>query len=373
MNTRLQVEHPVTELITGLDLVEQMIRVAAGEPLGFAQDDLKIDGWAIESRIYAEDPYRRFLPSIGRLSRYAPPAEGRHGIHVVRNDSGVREGDEISMFYDPMIAKLCAWGPNREAAVDGMALALEDLHIEGVRHNAAFLSAVMDQKRFRSGKLSTAYIPDEFPEGFNGLPPTDEQLDIFAAVAAAMHTIQVRRARTDGAPLRPDWRIVLGRRKRDALLEWEDATLRIEFPEDRRTLRLDHIDWRPGKALFRGRLDTRQFTVEVAPAAEGFVIRHRACTLRVLVLTPVSADLHERLPEKKAADTSRMVVSPMPGLVVSLDVEVGQEIKEGEALCVVEAMKMQNIIRAERDGVIKTINAKAGDSVAADDVLIEFV
>ena len=271
-----------------------------------------------------------------------------------------------------MNAKLCAWGPSRDEAVDGMALALEDLHIEGLRHNAAFLSAVMDQPRFRSGKLSTAYIADEFPDGFVGLPPGDDQLDIFAAVAGAMHTIQVRRARTDGAAVRPDWRIVLGRRKREALLSWDGDTFILEFPEDQRTLRLDHIDWRPGKALFKARLDGRPFTVEVAAAAEGFVLRHRACTMRVLVLTPVSADLHERLPEKKPVDTSRLVVSPMPGLVVSLDVEVGQDIKEGEALCVVEAMKMQNIIRAERDGVIKSINAKAGDSVAADDVLIEF-
>ena len=371
MNTRLQVEHPVTELITGLDLVEQMIRSAAGEPLAFAQSDLKINGWAIESRLYAEDPYRKFLPSIGLLSRYQPPEEGPLEDAIIRNDSGVREGDEISMFYDPMIAKLCAWAPTREGAIDGMAMALEDLHIDGLRHNAAFLAAVMDQPRFRSGALSTRYIADEFPDGFVGLPANAGQVDILTAVAVAMHTTQTRRARPDAAPRR-EWRVVLGREKRVVMADWDGEALDIELPVEGRRLRLESINWRPGQPIFRGRLGGRRFAVSVSPAAEGFTMRHRAATYRVLVLTPVSADLHEKIPEKKAADTSRLVASPMPGLVVTMDVEVGQEVKEGEALCVVEAMKMQNIIRAERDGVVKSVNARAGDSVGADDILLEF-
>jgi propionyl-CoA carboxylase alpha chain len=378
MNTRLQVEHPVTELITGVDLVEQMIRVAAGEALPFAQGDLKVDGWAVESRIYAEDPYRKFLPSIGRLVRYQPPSEGRRDGFVVRNDTGVREGDEISMFYDPMIAKLCAWAPKRAEAVDAMALALEEFHIEGLGHNVPFLAAVMDQERFRSGKLATSYITDEFPEGFVGAPPTPWQRDLVTAVAAYAHRMLAARARRVGngltSPLvRRDWVIIAGKQRRNVALSDDGDAQVVDFPDEGRALRLEAVDWRPGLPLFRGRLDGREFTVTLKPAAEGFLIRHRAATMKVLVLTPVSAELHERLPEKAPPDTSRQVISPMPGLVVSMDVEVGEEVKEGQIVCVIEAMKMQNIIRAERDGVIKTLGAKTGDSVAADDVLAELV
>ncbi len=378
MNTRLQVEHPVTELITGLDLVEQMIRVAAGEPLAFAQDDLKIDGWAVESRLYAEDPYRGFLPSIGRLVRYRPPAEGEHGGEAapyrVRNDSGVREGDEISMFYDPMIAKLCTWGPTRAAAVDGMARALEDLEVEGVGHNAPFLSAVMDQERFRSGALSTGYIKDEFPDGFHGLAPTPHQLDLMTAVAAYAHRLQARRARAAGGgrPPREDWTVLVGEAApRTVRLSQTPGGLDVELVEEGRTLRLDGVDWRPGRALFAGRLDGRAFSATLAPAAEGWTVRHRAARARVRVLTPLSAELHARLPPKVAADTSRLIVSPMPGLVVSVDVVAGQEVKAGQAVAVVEAMKMQNLIRAERDGAVKAVGKAAGDTVAADEVLVE--
>ena len=380
MNTRLQVEHPVTELITGLDLVEQMIRVAAGEPLGFGQSDLRIDGWAIESRIYAEDPYRKFLPSIGRLVRYEPPAEGAKegsgGAYVVRNDSGVREGDEISMFYDPMIAKLCAWGATRDAAIDGQARALEDFHIEGLGHNLPFLSAVMDQERFRSGALSTAYIAEEFPDGFDGLAPSAFQLDVMTAAAAAMHrTLAARALRTNGAAtprLRDEWVVQVGPQARSVRLSEEDGFSRVELIDEDRTLTLSHARWRPGRALFRGVLDGAPFTLTVQRAAEGYVLRHRAAKARVRVLTPTSAELHARLPERAAADTSKLVMSPMPGLVVSLDVELGQEVKEGETIAIIEAMKMQNIIKAERDGVVKSVGSKAGDSVAADDVLVEF-
>jgi propionyl-CoA carboxylase alpha chain len=377
MNTRLQVEHPVTELITGVDLVEQMIRVAAGEPLSFSQGDLAINGWAIESRIYAEDPYRKFLPSIGRLARYQPPAEGERDGWRVRNDTGVREGDEISMFYDPMIAKLCAWAPDRAGAIAGMGRALEDFHIEGLGHNTHFLSAVLDQPRFASGELSTNYIADEFPDGFHGLPPSAWQLDVATAAATAMHRIMAARARRVGngltSPLaRTEWVVVIGETRRRVRLSDLNDALKIELSDENRALVLDALEWRPGSPMLRGRLDGRDFTVTVSPAVEGFMVRHRAAALRVLVLTPLSADLHERLPEKTPPDTSRLVVSPMPGLVVSMDVRAGDEVKEGQVICVIEAMKMQNILRAERDGVVKTVGAKAGDSVAADDVLAEF-
>jgi len=372
MNTRLQVEHPVTELITGLDLVEQMIRSAAGEPLAFAQKDLKIDGWAIESRIYAEDPYRGFLPSIGRLVRYDPPAEGEVakdlGGGKVRNDAGVREGDEISMFYDPMISKLSTWAKTREGAIDVMGRALEDFHIEGLGQNIPFLAAVMDQPRFRSGKLSTNYIKDEFPEGFAGLPPTEEQRDLICAVALSMHRTLLARAAPD--QLRQDWIAVAGHERRAVRVSAAGSALVVEH--NGRANRLEDVRWRPGQPSFRGRFDGRAFTATVKPAAEGFVIRHRAATLHVLVLTPRSAELHERLPPRVAADTSKTVLSPMPGLVVTLDVVVGQQVRTGEAVAVIEAMKMQNIIRAERDGVVKAVNAAAGDSVAADEVLVEF-
>jgi propionyl-CoA carboxylase alpha chain len=377
MNTRLQVEHPVTELITGLDLVEQMIRVAAGEPLAFAQDDLSIKGWAIESRIYAEDPYRKFLPSIGRLVRYDPPAQGEQDGYVVRNDAGVREGDEISMFYDPMISKLCSWAPTRLAAIAGMGRALEDFHIEGLGHNVPFLAAVMDQARFQSGALSTNYIVDEFPDGFAGVEPTAFQSDVMTASAAFMQRKLAARARQAGAGLggpltRADWVVAVGKVKRRVTVTEADGVLNIEIPEEGRVLRLGQVVWRPGNALFRGVLDGTAFTVAAEPAAEGFVIRHRAAKARVLVLTPLSADMHDRLPEKQKADTSKLIISPMPGLVVTMEAVEGQTMREGEVVCVIEAMKMQNIIRAEREGVVKTVGAKAGDSVAADEVLVEF-
>ncbi len=371
MNTRLQVEHPVAELITGVDLVEQMIRVAAGETLSLKQAGLKPRGWAIESRVYAEDPYRAFLPSIGRLVRYEAPAEGNRGAFLVRNDAGVREGDEISMFYDPMISKLCAYGADRDAAADGMARALDDFLIEGVEHNIPFLSAVMDQPRFREGRLTTGYIAEEFPDGFQGLAPSPLQADLMMASAAWMHRLQTSR-RANGNHLRTEWIIIAGAHKRRARLSVGGETLTIEMVDEGRTLVLDAVDWRPGRRLFKARLDGLAFTVQVAPLAEGFRIRHRAARARVLVLSPRSSELHERLPPRLPADTSRLVLSPMPGLVVSIAVSPGQLVKAGEALAVVEAMKMQNIIRAERDGVIKTVGPGPGDSIAADEVLIEF-
>jgi propionyl-CoA carboxylase alpha chain len=382
MNTRLQVEHPVTELITGLDLVEQMIRVAAGQPLTFGQGDLSIKGWAVESRIYAEDPYRNFLPSIGRLVRYSPPTEGPRGDALIRNDAGVREGDEISVYYDPMIAKLCSYAPTRIGAIDAMGQALDSFLIEGVGHNIPFLSAVMDQERFRSGALSTRYIADEFEGGFHGAEPTGFQRDVMTAAAAWMQRLLTARARRNKArrggaesftsPVRDDWVVVIGEAQRRVRLNDLGDALGVDLMDEDRSLSLTAVDWRPGQALFSGVLDGAPFTVEARPAPEGFVIRHRAAKARVLVLTPLSAELHDRLPKRAAPDTSRLIASPMPGLVVSLDVVTGQAVKAGETVAVIEAMKMQNIIRAERDGVVKTVGPKAGDTVAADEVLVEF-
>jgi propionyl-CoA carboxylase alpha chain len=280
----------------------------------------------------------------------------------------VREGDEISMFYDPMISKLSTWAKTREAAIDAMGRALEDFHIEGLGHNVPFLAAVMDQERFRSGKLSTSYIKDEFPEGFHGLPPTEEQRELMGAVALAMHRAQLERSgKANG---RQDWIVVAGQSKRAVQVIAEAGGLTIHGEGAK--ARLEDIHWRPGQPLFRGNFQGSDFTATVKPAAEGFLIRHRATTLHVLVLSPRSAELHEKLPPKKAADTSKFVLSPMPGLVVSVDVLPGREVKAGEVVAVIEAMKMQNIIRAERDGVVKAVSAQPGDSVAADEVLVEF-
>ena len=371
MNTRLQVEHPVTELITGVDLVEQMIRSAWGDELNITQKDLKIRGWAIESRIYAEDPYRGFLPSIGRLVRYDQPREGEQDGYLVRNDSGVREGDEISMFYDPMIAKLCTWGETREAAIDGMARALEDTHLEGVGHNVPFLAAVMDQERFRSGALTTRYITDEFPDGFNGTPVAGFGRDVMLASSLAMKAVQVEQSGDPDA--RADWTVLVGGETVSASLAVDDdENLAITLPDEERTLVLSEIDWSPGLAQFRARLDDTPFTAEVSRVPDGFTIRHRAMRARVRVLSPRHAELYARLPEKVPPDTSKLIQSPMPGLVVAVPVTVGQEVKEGETVAIIEAMKMQNILKAERDGVVKTVGAKAGDPVAADDVLVEF-
>jgi propionyl-CoA carboxylase alpha chain len=378
MNTRLQVEHPVTESITGLDLVEQMLRVASGEKLAFAQKDLKIKGWAIESRIYAEDPYRNFLPSIGRLRRYLPPAEGKFGQILVRNDAGVREGDEISMFYDPMIAKLVTHGPDRLKAIDAQARALDSFVIEGIQDNIPFLGAVMDEPRFRSGDFTTAYIKEQFPDGFNGTVASPEQRDLLAAVAAFAQSVKADRGRKISAQVnagairngRTEWVVILDREPIPAKIHFEEGGASVAFGEKGKTLHLKSA-WAPGMPVVEGELNGVPFAVKIRESAEGYVLRLRGVKVKTIVCSPRAASLHAKIPEKQAADTSKLVLSPMPGLVVSMEVKVGQEVKAGEGVAIVEAMKMQNIIRAERDGVVKAVNAEAGASVAADEVLIE--
>jgi propionyl-CoA carboxylase alpha chain len=370
MNTRLQVEHPVTEMITGLDLVEQMLRVAAGEKLAFKQKDLKIKGWAVESRIYAEDPYRNFLPSIGRLRAYRPPHESAN----VRLEHGVREGDEISMFYDPMIAKLVTHGPNRLAAIDAQARALDEFVIEGISDNIAFLGAVMDEPRFRSGDITTAYIKQTFPDGFSGTAPSPAQQRLLIACAAFASGVAARRARAAhapeaaGKPARLDWVVILGGEHHLAHVELDEAGAVLTI--DDKSSRIDTA-WRPGMAVMQGAFEGAPFAVKIKPTAEGYALRLRGVSTRALVATPRGAELHQRIPPKEAPDTSNLVLSPMPGLVVSIDVKAGAEVKAGDGVAVVEAMKMQNIIRAERDGVVAKVLVAAGASVAADEVLIE--
>ncbi len=382
MNTRLQVEHPVSEMITGLDLVEQMIRVAAGEKLAFAQEDLSIQGWAVESRIYAEDPYRNFLPSIGRLKRYRPPVEGEFGTVRVRNDAGVREGDEISMFYDPMISKLVTWAPTRLEAIDAQAAALDTFAIEGIQDNIPFLSAVMEEATFRSGDFTTAYIKQVFPDGFHGAPLTDAIQRMMAATAAVVHMRKLEREQAvtgrivPAGPIRSDWVVLIGKDQHPLHVDRTDTGARIRF-ESGRTLDITSA-FQPGDRLVTGTARTGEdgaapvpFAVKFKDLAEGYQLAWRGARATVIVATPRQAELHARLPEKQAADTSRQIISPMPGLVVSIEVTEGQEIKSGEAVAIVEAMKMQNIIRAERDGTVVKVHVAAGAAVAADEVLVE--
>ncbi len=383
MNTRLQVEHPVTELITGIDLVEQMIRVAAGERLDIAQGDVALNGWAIESRLYAEDPYRNFLPSIGRLTRYRPPAEGQRGEGIVRNDTGVEEGGEISMYYDPMIAKLCTWAPNRVAAIDLMQDALDGFEVEGIGHNIPFLQAVMNHDRFRSGDISTAFIAEEYPEGFEGAALSADEMETAVSLAALAHVVSERRNAAISGTL-PNRRREVG----------EDWIAMVDDPVTGRTAHPVKVvmegglptvqvgsgdicrvqtDWTPGQTVMRAVVEGREVTLKIAPDADALHIRWRGASFRVALRTPEAARLAALMPVKLPPDTSKFLLCPMPGLVVSILVAEGDEVQEGQALAVVEAMKMENVLRAEKRATISAINAEAGASLAVDDVIMEFV
>lgn len=374
MNTRLQVEHPVTELITGIDLVEQMIRVAYGEKLALTQDDIGINGWAMESRLYAEDPYRNFLPSIGRLTRYRPPAEveGR-----VRNDTGVYEGGEISMYYDPMIAKLCSWGEDRATAIEEMRQALDGFEVEGIGHNLPFLSAVMDHPKFCSGNITTAFIEEEYPEGFEGVDLPDVTLRRVAASAAAMFRVaEIRRTRVSGRmsnherKVGGDWVVSLQGQSFPVAIDADPDGSTVKF-EDGAVIRVSS-DWTPGDALATLLVDGVKTVIKVAKITGGFRMRMRGADLKVSVHTPRQAELAAYMPEKLPPDTSKMLLCPMPGLVVSVAVEVGDEVQEGQALCTIEAMKMENVLKAEKKSKVTKINAGPGDSLAVDEVIMEF-
>ena len=377
MNTRLQVEHPVTELITGVDLVEHMIRVAYGEKLALTQDDVKINGWAIENRLYAEDPYRGFLPSIGRLTRYRPPEELDIDGAVVRNDTGVYEGGEISMYYDPMIAKLCTWDPSRGAAIEGMRNALDAFEVEGIGHNLPFLSAVMDHPKFVSGDMTTAFIAEEYPEGFAGVELPEDVLRRIAASTAAMHRVaEIRRTRVSGRMdnherhVGEDWVVSLQGQDYPVTVAADREGANVRF-NNGTTLRVSS-DWTPGDTLARLDVDGDALVLKVGKITQGFRIRSRGADLKVHVRTPRQAELAALMPEKLAADTSKLLLCPMPGLIVKVNVAEGDEVQEGQALCTVEAMKMENILRAERGGVVAKVNAGPGDSLAVDDVIMEF-
>jgi len=377
MNTRLQVEHPVTELITGIDLVEQMILVATGKPLSITQKDIKLTGWAIESRLYAEDPYRNFLPSIGRLTRYRPPAEikGKHSI--VRNDTGVYEGGEISMYYDPMIAKLCTWAPDRAKAIEQMRIALDRFEVEGIGHNLPFLSAVMDHKKFISGKITTAFIAEEYSEGFSGVDLNDDEIKDLAACAAAMNRVaEIRRTKISGRMdnherrVGDDWVVQIAGKVFLVNVLADTAGANVIF-EDETSIRISG-DWLPGKKLANMTAGDKNLVIKINKITGGFRMRTRGADLKVLVRTPRQAELSKHMQEKLPPDTSKMLLCPMPGLIVKIDVEIGQEVQEGQPLCTVEAMKMENILRAERKGVVAKINSSVGDSLAVDDIILEF-
>ncbi len=378
MNTRLQVEHPVTEMITGVDLVEQMIRVAYGEKLTLSQDDIGINGWAMEARIYAEDPYRKFLPSIGRLVRCQPPKEETIGTVTIRNDTGIREGDEVSMFYDPMISKLIAHAPTRLEATDGLLDALDRFHLQGVGNNIPFLAAVCEEENYRTGNISTNYIAQHYPEGFGGSPLREEQAEMMMAAAVYAQDLLDRRARRVTGQIlhkerqQTEWAVMINREAHSTLASYTDEGFEVRVQDQDKTLVLTDIQWRPGQALFHAQLNGHGFVITLKPELEGFTLRHRGTTARVTAMKPREAELYSKLPEKQGLDTAKFVICPMPGLVLDVDVTKGQEVKEGETIAIVEAMKMQNIIRAEHDGTVKAVNVKAGDAVAADDVLVEF-
>lgn len=380
MNTRLQVEHPVTELITGVDLVEHMIRVAAGEKLNMQQKDIKLRGWAVESRIYAEDPTRNFLPSTGRLVRYRPPQEGHHDGVTVRNDTGVFEGDEISIYYDPMIAKLVTHAGDRLTAIEAQARALDEFVIDGIRHNIPFLSSLMQHERWKAGKLSTGFIAEEYPEGFAPQPAKGEMAHVFACIAATIDHVLNERKRHIIPQISTQDQVMFSR-MRSVLLGRERWDIEVDDSGDELIIRFadggDHAhhvvaQWGAGDLVWRGRIDGDTVVAQVRPVLNGVHISHAGASVEARTFTRREADLFALMPEPKMTDTSKTLLCPMPGLVKALMVSVGQEVKAGEPLCMVEAMKMENVLRAERDVTVTHINAKEGDSLAVDAVIMEF-
>jgi propionyl-CoA carboxylase alpha chain len=379
MNTRLQVEHPVTELVTGIDIVEQMIRVAAGEKLTIRQDDVKLNGWAIESRLYAEDPYRNFLPSIGRLTRYRPPAEGRRADgSIVRNDTGVFEGGEIPIYYDPMIAKLCTWAPDRTQAIAAMSAALDDFEVEGIGHNLPFLSAVMQNRRFREGRLTTAFIAEEFPDGFTGVKPSDEERRKLAAAALFMHLARERRAaRISGAMdnhrrvVGSEWTVSLDGEFMRVSTEGGNGALAVRF-EDGASLGVES-GWTPGATHAHFNIGGEVLGIKTSFSGTGIRMRWRGMDVKAFVRTPRVAELAALMPEKKQAGASKQLLCPMPGMITSISVKEGETVEAGQPVATIEAMKMENVLRAERKAVVKRIAAKVGESLGVDDTIMEFV
>jgi len=375
MNTRLQVEHPVTELITGIDLVEQMIRVANGEKLNVKQNSIKLNGWAMESRLYAEDPYRNFLPSIGRLTRYRPPTESVTKECVIRNDTGVFEGGEISMFYDPMIAKLCTWSTNRKKAISAMENALDRFEIEGIGHNLPFLSAVMSHTRFKSGNITTAFIDEEYPDGFEGVNPSDDILDVLSVTALIitrmkMQRISARDSTFDNPVPREDNLVTrIARKNTNVTISDVKDGYKISF--EKKSFEAS-IKYELGGTLAELSINGNQHAVKVTPVIGGYLLRLRGVEQVVKVMNSRIAELSDLMPDKLPADTSKFLLCPMPGLMVSIMVSEGDIIEEGQSLAMVEAMKMENVLRAEKPGKVSKISVAEGDSLAVDEIIMEF-
>jgi len=376
MNTRLQVEHPVTEEVTGLDLVELMIRVAAGEKLPLTQKQVQLDGWAIESRVYAEDPYRGFLPSTGRLTTYRPPLSAGEGKSRIRVDDGVAEGGEVSMFYDPMIAKLITWAPTRDGAADAQVRALDAFELDGVSDNIDFLSALMQHPRFRAGELTTGFIAEEYPDGFHGAPADEQLLIDLAAIAGIVElTLETRAALIDGQlgePVFPEGTQTVrmgGRDFRVTIAPYDGGNLAIVDDNDA----IDVIgDWSPGQPLLVADMDGRRRIVQVAKRGRGWWLTTRGARHEALVMPRHIAELSRHMIEKVAPDMSRFLLAPMPGLLTRLEVKKGDKVEAGQPIAVVEAMKMENILRAEKSTTVKATPVKAGDSLAVDQVIVEF-
>ncbi len=406
MNTRLQVEHPVTEAITGLDLVEQMIRVAAGEKLAFGQGEVKLDGWAIENRVYAEDPYRGFLPSTGRLVRYISPSSSEEGLGwrdsrtqvglgetqphpnpspegeglekqgYVRVDDGVTEGSEISMFYDPMIAKLITWAPTRDEAADLQVRALDRFRIDGIGHNIDFLSAIMQHPRFRSGELTTGFIAEEYPEGFHGAPADEALVRRLAAVAVVLDLARTARAaeisgQLGDVALSTERSVRIGEHRFDVSVDGCDTGLLVNLSSDEAPLEVSG-HWRAGDPQFVARIDGVEFAAAVDRTRTGWKLTAHGAAHLVEVLPPHVAQYRAHMIEKVPPDMSRFLLAPMPGLLTRLHVQPGDKVEAGQALAVIEAMKMENILRAERSGTVKHAHFGAGDSLAVDAAILEF-
>ena len=375
MNTRLQVEHPVTELITGIDLVEQMIRVANGEKLNVKQNSIKLNGWAMESRLYAEDPYRNFLPSIGRLTRYRPPTESVTKECVIRNDTGVFEGGEISMFYDPMIAKLCTWSTNRKKAISAMENALDRFEIEGIGHNLPFLSAVMGHTRFKSGNITTAFIDEEYPDGFEGVNPSDDILDVLSVTALIITRMKMQRisARdsTFDNPVPKEDNLVTRIARKNTNVTISDVKDGYKISFEKKSFEAS-IKYELGGTLAELSINGNQHAVKVTPVIGGYLLRLRGVEQVVKVMNSRIAELSDLMPVKLPTDTSKFLLCPMPGLVVSIMVSEGDIIEEGQSLAMVEAMKMENVLRAEKPGKVSKISVAEGDSLAVDEIIMEF-
>ena len=377
MNTRLQVEHPVTEEVTGLDLVEQMIRVAAGEKLKFKQDDIGINGWSVETRVYAEDPYRSFLPSTGRLIRYWPPIQKRDDDLVVRVDDGVADGGEVSMFYDPMIAKLVTWAPSREAAIDAQIASLDQFVIDGISDNVDFLSALMQHPRYRSGEITTGFIADEYPEGFEGAPADEQLIEDLTAIAGMVAVVSDDRAseisdQLGERPKFPGERIVKvdgGPTHRVRIKPYSGGTVAVTDDGEL----VDIVGrWTLGQRLLTVVIDGRLRTVQVRRVGRNWELQTRGASHKVQVLPPHVAELSKYMIEKPAPDLSRLLLAPMPGLLTKLDVAIGDKVEPGQPVAVMEAMKMENILRAPKAATVKATPAKAGDSLAVDQIIVEF-